>query len=138
MSYAIPSDFVKNVADNILYYCDGTGLEGVYRCYLGITVSATKLYTVYDKESGIVHKKEEVGVVSIENGGLAKGVLAEGDIINSVTIDGVTYEVDKMYVVTDSMLCARVGSTVTLNITRNGKTLDVSITITERSLTQIR
>lgn len=138
MSYAIPSDFVKHVADNILYYCDGTGLEGVYRCYLGITVSATKLYTVYDEESGIVHKKEEVGVVSVENGGLAKGVLAEGDIINSVTIDGVTYEVDKMYVVTDSMLCARVGSTVTLNITRNGKTLDVSITITERSLTQIR
>ena len=137
MSYAIPSNFVKCVADNILYYCDGTDLEGVYRCYLGITVTSSKLYTVYDEERGVVHKREEVSVVTIENGALAYGVLKVGDIINSITVDGVKYDVNRMYTVTDSMLSARVGSTVTVNVTRGGETLDLSITITEKSLTQI-
>ena len=137
MSYAIPSNFVKCVADNIIYYCDGTDLESVYRCYLGITVTSNKLYTVYDEELGVVHKREEVSVVTIEKGGLAYGVIAEGDIINSITVDGVKYDVNRMYVVTDSMLSARVGSTVTVNVTRGGETLDLSITITEKSLTEI-
>ena len=138
MSYSIPSNFVKSVVDNILYYCDGTSLEGVYRCYLGITVSATKLYTVYDEERGTVLKREVVGVTGVENGSLAKGVLKEGDVINSITIDGAVYEVDRMYVVTDSMLNARVGSLVSVNITRGGEVMDVVIEIKESSLTQVK
>ena len=138
MSYSIPSNFVKSVVDNILYYCDGTKLEGVYRCYLGITVSATKLYTVYDEERGTVLKREVVGVTGVENGSLAKGVIKEGDIINSITIDGTVYEVNRMYVVTDSMLSARVGSLVSVNITRGEETMDVVIEIKESSLTEIK
>ena len=138
MNYAIPSNFVKCVADNILYYCDGTNLEGVYRCYLGITVSASKLYTVYDAERGIVLKREQVSVMTVENDGLAMNALAVGDVINSITVDGVKYDVYKMYIVTDAMLSARVGSTVTVNVTRGGETLDVEIEITESALVQIK
>lgn len=138
MSYAIPSNFVKSVAENILYYCDETELEGVYRCYLGITVTATKLYTVYDEESGVVRKKEEVSVAIIDNEGLAKNDILVGDVINSITIDGVEYTVDKVHVVIDSMLNARVGSTVILNVTRGSETFDVKIIIKENSLTQIK
>lgn len=138
MSYAIPSNFVKSVAENILYYCDETELEGVYRCYLGITVTATKLYTVYDEESGVVRKKEEVSVAVIDNEGLVKNDILVGDVINSITIDGVEYTVDKVHVVIDSMLNARVGSTVILNVTRDQETFDVKIVINEKSLTQIK
>ncbi|MBQ7389527.1 MAG: trypsin-like peptidase domain-containing protein [Clostridia bacterium] len=138
MGYAIPSNFVKSVAENILYYCDGTNLENVYRCYLGIVVSPSKLYTVYDEETGKVHKREQISVISTEKGGLAEGVLLEGDIINSITVDGVTYEVDKMYIVTDSMLSARVGSVVSIRVTRGNETLDLNIEITEKSLTLIK
>lgn len=137
LGYAIPSNFVKSVAENILYYCDGTKQENVYRCYLGITVSASKLYTVYDSESGVVHKREEVSVVKVENDGLANGVVRNGDIVNSITIDGTKHDVDKMYIVTDSMLDARVGSTVIVNVTRDGKTMDLTIVITEDALTKV-
>ena len=138
MSYAIPSNFVKCVADNILYYCDGKSAENVFRCYLGITVSASKLYTVYDKDTGKVHKREEVSVISIEKNSLASGVLEAGDVINSITVDGIKYDVDRMYIVTDSMLNARIGSVVTINVTRGEQTLDLAIEIKESSLTVIK
>ena len=138
MSYAIPSNFVKSVTENILYYCDNTPKQNVYRCYLGITVSATKLYTFYDQESGKVLKREEIGVLSIEKGSLAEGVLKEGDIINSITVDDVTYDVNRMYIVTDSMLNAYVGSIVRINVTRNGEILNLTIKITDASLTVIK
>ncbi len=138
MSYAIPSNFVKYVAENILYYCDGSSNENVYRCYLGITVQASRLYTEYDEANGKLHKREDVGVVSVSDGSLAKGVIEVGDIINSITVDGVTYDVDRMYIVTDSMLNARVGSLVTVNVTRGGKSIDVNITITESSMALIK
>jgi serine protease Do len=138
MSYAIPSNFVKCVADNILYYCDGKSTENVFRCYLGITVSASKLYTVYDKDTGKVHKREEISIASIEKNSLASGVLEAGDVINSITVDGVKYDVNRMYIVTDSMLNARIGSVVTINVTRGEQTLDLTIEITESSLAVIK
>ena len=137
MSYALPSNFVKYVADNILYYCDETALERVQRCYLGITVGAKELYTVYDTETGRVHKRETVSVSSIEANSLAKGVIEVGDVINSITVDGVEYDVTRMFVVTDAMLNARVGSTVTVNVTRDGKNIELQISILESALSEI-
>ena len=83
-------------------------------------------------------KKEEVSVAVIDNEGLAKNDILVGDVINSITIDGVEYTVDKVHVVIDSMLNARVGSTVILNVTRGSETFDVKIVINEKSLTQIK
>ena len=137
MSYALPSNFVKYVAENILYYCDGTEYENVYRCYLGITVTQNKMYTVYDQETGKVHKREQVAVADISSGGLAEGSLKVGDIINYMIIDGVKYETFRMYSVTDPMLNARVGSKVIINVTRGTEVLDVEITITEKAVTVV-
>lgn len=138
MSYALPSNFVKSVAENILYYCEGGKSESVHRCYLGIMVSASRLYTEYDEEGGGLIKKEEVVVQSVEADGLAAGKIKAGDVINSITIDGVTYEVDRVHIVTDSMLDARVGSVVIINVTRNGENVDLLIEIDESSITVIK
>ena len=138
MSYAIPSSLVKSVVDNILYYCEGTTRENVYKCYLGVTVEAKRLYTEYDAETGKVYKREEITIASFENGSIAKGILAVGDIINSITVDGVIYEVNRMYIVVESMLNARVGSTVTVNVTRGSETMDLVINITEGSVSVIK
>ena len=138
MSYALPSNFVKYVADNILYYCDGTSYENVYRCYLGVTVTQNKMYTVYDKETGKVYKREEVVVSETSAGSLAEGCLQAGDIINHITIDGVKYETLRLYSITDPMLNARVGSKVITNVTRGTETIDVEITITNNALAKIQ
>ena len=138
VSYAIPSNLVKYVADNIMHYCDGTKYENVFRCYLGIEVTASKMYTVYDLESGKVHKREEVSVYAITSGGLADGHLAVGDVINSITVDGIKYETNRIYSVTDPMINARVGSSVTINVKRGAEILDITITVTESALTMMK
>ncbi len=138
MGYAIPSSFVKYAADNILYYCDGQENESVMRCYLGITVGALKLYTEYNTENGKVLKREVIAVSAVENGGLADGVMEVGDIINSITVDGVKYDVTRMFVVTDSMLNARAGSSVVINVTRGNEDINLSIDITEDCIKTVK
>ena len=93
---------------------------------------------MYDTDSGKVHKRETVSISSIETNGLAYDNLEVGDIINSITIDGVKYDVTRMFVVTDAMLNARVDSIVTVNVTRAGASRDVRIIIAESSLTGIK
>ncbi len=138
MSYAIPSNFVRYVAENILYYCDGTSYQHVYRCYLGITVEMARLYTEYDIETGKIYRREDVSVKEVTSGSLADGLIMAGDIINSISVDGASYDVTRMYIVTDSMLNARVGSSVVINVTRDGADMDITIPITSDSLTAVK
>ena len=135
IGYAIPSNVVRAVADNIIHYCDKTNKESVYRVLLGVTVTPSKQYTVYDPETGTLEKREEVSVSEVSQGGGVDGLLQSGDIINSITIDGVTHEVYRLHHVVDSMLDARVGSSVVMNITRNGTAMDVTVEITDKMLT---
>ena len=135
IGYAIPSNVARYIAENIIYYCDGTNKENVYRCLMGITVTHTNNRVVYDAESGRVHKAEDVVVETVTEGGVAYGVLQAGDIIRSISVDGTLYEVSRMYMVIDSMLNARVGSEVIISVERDGETLPLTVEITEATLT---
>jgi serine protease Do len=130
IGYAIPSNVVRYIADNILYYCLGTSRTSVYKCMLGITVSAKESYVDYDTSSGRVFKREVVEIASVDAKSDAEGLLQKGDIINSITIDGVVYSVDRIYKVVDSMLNARVGSVVVINVTRGSESVNVTVPIT--------
>ena len=132
---SIPSNVAKAVADNIIYYCDGTTEECPKRVLMGITVTHTNLRTEYDTGTGKVRRAETVMVDSVIKGGAVDGLIKKGDVINSITIDGVTYEVTRIFHVVDSMLNARLTSNVTINVTRDGNTTDVSIPIKASMLT---
>jgi len=136
IGYAIPSNIVKYVTENILYYCDGKDAETPYRALVGITVTASEMYTVVDSETGSIHKREDVIVDSVNAGAPAEGALVKGDIIREITVDGVSYSVTRMFQVVDSMLNARAGSAVTFKIFRDGAETSVSITIPESALTK--
>ena len=135
IGYAIPSNVAKAIADNIIDYCDGTDKENVYRCKLGVGVGATAASTKYDLETGKIHKLETVVISSIDENSAVADLLKEMDVVNSITIDGVKHNVTRTFHIIDSMLNARVGSTVIINVTRNGETFDVTIPITEAMLT---
>ena len=77
-------------------------------------------------------------VSSVNAGSLAEGYFKEGDVINSITVDGVSYEVTRLFHVVDSMLNARVGSTVVFNVKRNGAEISLTITVTENTLTEYK
>ena len=135
IGYAIPSNVAKAVADNIIYYCDGTTEECPKRVLMGITVTHTNLRTEYDTGTGKVRRAETVMVDSVIKGGAVDGLIKKGDVINSITIDGVTYEVTRIFHVVDSMLNARLTSKVSINISRGGQALDVEIPIKANMLT---
>ena len=135
IGYAIPSNVAKYIAENIIYYCDGdTSLHSAYRCMLGISVSVKDIYTEYNTENATLYKRERVAIESIELGSAARNILMRGDLINSITIDGTKYDVNRMFHVVDSMLNARVGSTVVFNVTRGTENLDLTIQITQSML----
>lgn len=135
IGYAIPSNVAKAIAENILYYCDGETKLNVYRCMLGVEVGIKALYTEYDTETGKIYKKETVMLTKVEQSGAVNGILKAGDVINSITIEGVKYEVSRTYHIIDSMLYARVGSSVVINVTRDGTATDITIPIVEKMLT---
>lgn len=135
MGYAIPSNIVKYMAENILYYCDGKEEESPYRCMLGIMVYGMKYYTVYDETTGKLLKREIVQIQSLTDTSIVNGKLEANDIIKYIKIHGQTYTVHRMHNVVDIMLNARVGDTVTFGIVRNDTEMVVDVVITKAALT---
>ena len=131
IGFAIPSNVAKSIAENIIYYCDGTNKTNVYRCLLGIEVTSQNYRTEYDLETGKIYKLEDVVVHSTTAGSAAAEVLKVGDIIRSISVDGKVTEVTRRHHVVDCMLDARDGSTIVFTLVRDG--VEVSATITATS-----
>ncbi len=136
IGYAIPSNIVKNLAENILYYCDGKPEDRVHRCLLGITVGIASSEAVCDTDTGKIHIKESVHVSSVQDDAIADGKIQVGDVIKEIRVGGVTKKIERTFHVVDTMLNARVGDTVTFVVLRGGAEVSVQITITEDALTE--
>lgn len=131
LGFAIPSNLVKNLVDNIIDNCNGSDKTKVQRPLLGVTIVASSFGVVIDPETGDMLQAQIVTVDSLTDNSAVKEILKVGDVINSVTIDGVTYNITKTYQLPDLMLSARVGSTVVMNVTRGEQTFDTaSVTVT--------
>lgn len=137
IGYAIPSNLAKNLVENIIYHCNGSSVTQLNRAMMGVTITAKIMGLVVDPESGDLVEAEIVEVTEISEGSLAEGKVKVGDYINSITVDGVTVTVSRIHHVTDHMLNARVGSTVTMNVTRDGETMDITFTISSSNITLV-
>lgn len=138
IAYAIPANLAINLVNNIIHYCDNSLNSTVFKCTLGFTPRASARGVTVDPESGKVHKVELVAVNSIENGALIAELLEVGDVINSITVDGVTREVTRVHHLLNHMITARVGSTVVLNVTRGEETFDVTVVTTNECLKSVK
>lgn len=122
IGFAIPSNVAKNIADNIIYHCDGkSDVWNPQRYLVGITLTAKELYTEYDTETGKVLKGEVVEINSVELTSPIKGEVKVGDVVKSVTIDGTTHQITRIYQLIDVMYTARSGSSVSLLIESDGQ-----------------
>ncbi len=135
IGYAIPSSVVRAISDNIIDYCYEQDCESVMRAIVGITLEISSYSTVYDTETGLLKRVEEVSIYDVSSGGIGENILKVGDIVTSVTINDKTTEVTRQYHLIDAMLDARVGDTVTFGVLRDGEEISVSVTITEDCLT---
>ena len=133
VGYSIPSSTMVAIVENILYHCENTSLECVRRALLGITVTITNPYSVYNPETGYVDLYESSVVYEVSTTGIAYGKLQAGDIIKNVAISGSTElstEITRQYQLLDALLYARVNDTVTLTIERDNNLLDIDLIIT--------
>ena len=128
IGYAIPSNVAKSIAENIIYYCDGTNKTCVYRCLLGITISSENPSVIYNKDTGKIYKTEDVTITEI-TGTAVKNLLKSGDVLKSITIDGNKNDITLRHHVVDSMLDAREGSTVVITFVRGGQEQSVTVTV---------
>lgn len=138
IGYAIPINLAKNLVLNILSNCDGEDNTSIQRALLGITLTAYTTGLTVDAESGKIIKSELVEIVELSDSCLMSDTLAVGDIITSITLDGVTKEVTRTHHVIDVMLAAGVGSVVTITANRAGETVTATVTIPESSITTVK
>ena len=129
MGFAIPSNVAVAVAENIIYFCDGTSLDTVYKCTLGIEVETAEIYTYYDQSKGRIVTEEVVKVKDINsNIDRVNDLVHVGDTVVSITIDGVKTEITKKYQIVEAMLNVREDSTVIVEFCRHdGYTFNVGI-----------
>ena len=138
IAYAIPINLAKNIAENIIYNCDGETKTSLYRCMLGVTLTANVTGVVVDGEADTVTKVELVEVDSLTDESIMKDKLLAGDIITSITLDGVTVKVTRIHHVIDLMMLAKAGSTVTINATRDGVAIVAQVTVPESAITEFK
>ncbi len=134
IGYALPSNVVRAIADNIIDYCYGKDCESVMRGLLGITIEVSDYDTYYDINTGLLIREEEIAVYEVSVGGLGEEILKSGDVVKSITIGEDTIAVTRQHHLIDAMLDVRVGDIVSLLIIRDGTEMTVSTIITEDSL----
>ncbi len=134
IGYALPSNVVRAIADNIIDYCYGKDCESVMRGLLGITLQVGGRDTYFDIDTGLLVRSEEITVYEVSEGGLGENILKAGDIVKSITADDRTVTVTRQHHLIDAMLDVRVGDTVSLCILRDGEEMTVSTIITEDCL----
>lgn len=150
IGYALPSNVVKYIVENILYYKNvNTGkMYDVRKCMLGITISSRQSTTVLD-EQGKIKIKETVMINDVLEDGLAAGKLQAGDVLVSFKIhhtgdaEGVftEYEVSRSFIIVDLMLTMRVGDTlkVVYDRTTDGVTTreEAEFVMTEECISEV-
>ena len=134
INFAIPVETVAGVAENIYYYAtDGDdSTEGVYKVTLGVTVQYDNSRYEYDASTGYGSIRETITVQSVTGGSLADEMgLQSGDVLQSVTIDGKTYFIDRQYDLDDALYRLQPGESCSLTYLRDGKVCESSTVLAE-------
>ena len=128
VAYAIPINQAKNIADIIIESCDGT-YTGFSKYQLGITMTPKAMGVIVDELTGELVKVEQVMISELSSASPLVGLVGVGDVLKSITVDGVTTEITRVHHAVDAMLCARLGDTVSLSLVRDGISYTRSITV---------
>ncbi len=139
INYAVPLSIVKNVAESILYYGE-RGETQIKKLTFGVTVSSENVKYVYDAEKNYGTIVEDVIVQSTTDGSIARSWgLVAGDILRAITINGVSYEINRYFDVSDIAYLIREGDVISLSYERNQQTQSTqNYTVLSSDLTAIK
>ncbi len=135
MAYALPYDNITKVADNIIYYYeDGdSSTNGLNKFELGIQYTIENSSAIYDEIDGSITIKDNLKIVSILSDSIAKDKFEVDDIITELTINNVTYTIDRSYQLADLLLTVREGDNLLFTVIRDGNILDEPVEIKDVS-----
>ncbi|MDY0316687.1 MAG: trypsin-like peptidase domain-containing protein, partial [Acholeplasmatales bacterium] len=137
IGYAIPSNIVFNVADNIIYHCDNKTNEKVKKAFLGITMRVTDTGVSYNELTEQIEIKETIEIQSINTGSLASSYFEVGDQFLSMTLNDITYSFDRLYQVSDVLLKVRSNDTVSFKVLRDREIITINVTFLESNFNTI-
>jgi S1-C subfamily serine protease len=134
IAYAVPVNIAKYAADGLIERFEEAGKTGQYaatKCLLGISVTISDSSAYYDTASKRVRIVETVKIAEkVKSDAAAYGKLQEGDIIKAITVGNHDrLMVTREYILIDSMLLARTGDTIVVEIERDGQPMTVEITV---------
>ena len=136
IGYAIPKEIAIGVAKNVIANCTDSSKRSVYRCLIGVMAKASESKAVYDESTGLTRIVETVTVDSVEESGLAYGSLESGDVLLTATFNGKTVDIDRTFVLSDLLLEAKVGDSVTITFSRNGEEQTATLTFRDSDVTE--
>ncbi len=141
INYAIPLETVTGTADSIIAYSeDGDDTtSGAYAVDFGIDeVTSKNSKYVYDSSTGFGSIEEDVVVSEVS--GIASSLgIKEGDIIDAVIINDVTYYITRTFNLDDIALTVRSGDIIQFEYTTSSGEASVtySYTVTSSNLSAV-
>ena len=124
IGYAIPSNIATFVADNLISSFDGVNPTKIVKGLLGIATRVVSSYAYYDTVTNTVKIVETIRVELVNETSSLYGKLEVGDLLESISFGGETYEITRDFVILDACLKSSLNQQGTLVVKRNGVTLD--------------
>lgn len=124
ISYAIPANVALGVAENVLRN-NGKFVKHA----LGITCTTDESSAVYDAAKNTVRIVQTLTVSEVDDNGAAAEKLEVGDKITAIAVKGKTITVTRSFQISDALLYADSGNTVTLTVIRGGEKLNVAVNV---------
>ena len=145
ISYAIPANIVRGVADNVIRHSKaGKDKTSTFeKRMIGISTQSSDSSNRYDAEKGTITVTETVYVAEVvKNSPAAAAGLAVGDVIKSARLlnsDGVTpksvrgstepFTITRNFQLSDYMMYADAGDKVEITVVRDGKEEIIAVTV---------
>ena len=121
MGFALPAAQVQGVIENIR---NNNG--SVRRATLGVIINVVASSAVMNVD-GTVGIRETLQIGEVDFPSAAYGKLKVGDVLQSMTVGGITYPLTRLFFVGDLLLNVQQGQTVQISLLRGGVQMSVSI-----------
>ena len=145
--YAIPSNLATAVARSIIDNAnEGSNDKGATRATLGVTVQIESSESRYDAVTGKTYIEESVIVRSSSGVGAEMGLNVNDTLISAKIVRNIQQEdgtvikevivekaLTRMHMLSTLLFDVRIGDTLTLVVSRNGETVELTHTFTSES-----
>ena len=120
VGYAIPVNVATAIADQVIAQCEGrteTRVKILSSTGIGLTVDDGNRSASFDSGTTTWETKANVVVKTVTSASKLNGKVSAGDIINSVVVDGMTYNLNFAYELNDVLLKVISGKTSSYSAT---------------------